>query len=317
VDEDGKPLASAFVQSWLCFSRLSTSDASQETDENGRFEFTNIITGQEGNVYAKADGYGKTNSERFTLEPGEERDLDDLELRLADQVLEGILLDEDEEPVANAQVYAYGHYTEHTSTRTDKDGKFRLESLVDEEISINAHHKGQSAYMRVAAGETDVEVVLGQQRSSQSAEERRAAILVGKEAPALDVAAWVGESEVPLDSLRGQAVALVFWDSAAEDAAEAVGMLQELAKKRRKLALVGVHKAEAEPNAVEGWMKERGASFPTAVDKAGSRHGATSTLYRARKLPAVYLIDEAGVVQYQDLPLAAVEQAVKNLASGK
>jgi hypothetical protein len=63
-------------------------------------------------------------------------------------------------------------------------------------------------------------------------------------------------------------------------------------------------------------MKQQGVKFPAGIDKAGKGHGATATAYKAKKLPAVYVIDGDGNVRYQDLPVGAVERAVENLASG-
>ncbi|MCK5558717.1 MAG: hypothetical protein KAJ01_10075 [Candidatus Hydrogenedentes bacterium] len=41
--------------------------------------------------------------------------------------------------------------------------------------------------------------------------------------------------------------------------------------------------------------------------------GATFEKYKAKRLPAVYIIDREGKVRYQELPLEAVEAAVQTV----
>jgi len=152
-------------------------------------------------------------------------------------------------------------------------------------------------------------------QNGRSRKEREAHRLAGKPAAGLDVASWVHGDATTLESLQGQVVVLALWDSAHESAAEVAALLNRL-DAEADVAVVAVHAAAEDGAAVKAWATETGITFPIAVDRpgSGSYPGATFEQYKVKQSPAVFVIDAEGVVRFQDIPLAAVEQAVATLS---
>jgi peroxiredoxin len=141
-------------------------------------------------------------------------------------------------------------------------------------------------------------------------------LLTGKRAPELAVAEWVSGESTSLASLQGETVVLAFWDSRDEALAELLSVLSGLLFKysERGVELVSVHSADADLDALKGFISDKSIRFRVALDKPAKLYkGATFGKYRVRKVPAVFIIDTESKVRYQDIPVTAVEEAVKQL----
>jgi hypothetical protein len=139
--------------------------------------------------------------------------------------------------------------------------------------------------------------------------------LVGRSARDLDVATWINGEAAILEELKGNIVVLAFWDSADESSVEVVDRLNFLAKKHPDMAIIAVHSADGDQDALQQLMEDNNVLFSVAIDKPSSRDypGATFKRYNVRKPPGVCIIDRDGKVKYQDIPLAAVGEVVKSL----
>jgi hypothetical protein len=139
--------------------------------------------------------------------------------------------------------------------------------------------------------------------------------IAGKQAFELDVAEWVLGEATTLEELQGNIVVLALWDSRDESSAEVIEALNSLAKKHPDMAIIAVHSADGDRDALQQLMEEKNVLFSLAIDKPsfGNYPGATFKRYKAQKPALVYIIDAEGKVKYQDIPLAAVEEALKQL----
>jgi len=137
---------------------------------------------------------------------------------------------------------------------------------------------------------------------------------VGKEAPDLSAAAWVNVKPVRLACLRGNPLVLAFWDSAHESSADVIETLNTLATRHSDVAVTAVHNAGPDMDALNKFISDKSIKFRVAVDEPSQGYkGATFEKYRVKEVPAIFIIDGEGRVSYQDIPLAAVEEAVKRL----
>jgi len=318
VKEDGSPIASAKVRTTINAENRGWPDGNVTTDESGRYDFSNALSGMEYNVTATADGYGQDSSERLALDEGESRELPDLVLIVADQVIEGTVVDEDGSPVAGATINCHSRATGSRQTTTDDKGRFRLENLVDENIRIWAFHfrpEGQmQGQARAMAGDTDVQIVIAEQARPVSTEERQGRVLAGKDAPELDVAEWINGEPITLASVRGKTVVLAFWDSADEACADLLPLLKDMPGKYPDIEIVSVHISGADSDALKKFISDNSVAYRVALDKPADKYkGATFETYLVKKPPAVFILDAEGKIRYQDIPLAAVEQALKTM----
>jgi peroxiredoxin len=145
---------------------------------------------------------------------------------------------------------------------------------------------------------------------------RKPRTVIGTGAPELDVAEWVKGTPKTLDALRGKMVVLALWDHTDEACAELVSLLdgQFSEYSEKGVEIISIHSADAKLGTLKKFLSDNSIEFRVAVDKpAENCKGATFEKYYVREVPAVFIIDAEGKVRYQDIPLAAVEEAVKNL----
>jgi protocatechuate 3,4-dioxygenase beta subunit len=325
VGVDGKPIPSAKVSTQVRSEQNGISDGHYECDAAGRYEVKDAVGGAEYAVLAQADKYGQCLSGQFTLDPGGTHEVEDLTLVVADKSVEGTVEDENGSPLANVQLQCYGQGTGNRNAQSDAKGHFRIENLVDESLQVWAWYNGPNGNLQgraqPMAGDADVKIVMGQQAQPENPEERKARLLVDKEAPGLEVDAWVHGDAATLESLRGVPVVLAFWDSAHPSSPDMVALLNRLCEKHPNVPVIAVHSVAGQDPAaaraaLKKLVKEQGVQFRVAMDKPGKGPGATCEKYKA-KPPSVYLIDAEGKVRFQDLPLPAVEEVVQTLIGEK
>jgi hypothetical protein len=124
------------------------------TDESGRYEIQGIPGGYSYEMRAWAHGYGRDCMEEFLVEPGEVYIARDLVLHVTHMSIEGTVRYMDGEPVAHASVTGSGAATGDRWAETDRNGRFRLENLVDEQIRIRADKSGPTYYEATMAPES-------------------------------------------------------------------------------------------------------------------------------------------------------------------
>jgi len=142
--------------------------------------------------------------------------------------------------------------------------------------------------------------------------------LVGHEAPELDVAAWVNGEPTSLTSLRGKPVVLAFWDHTDKACGELVSVLNNIAREHASagVAVVSVHSSGIDINALRLFILDNSVAFRVAVDKAAHDdryRGTTFRKYGVRSIPSVFIISIESRVRYQDIPVRAVADALRNL----
>jgi peroxiredoxin len=140
--------------------------------------------------------------------------------------------------------------------------------------------------------------------------------IVGKRAPELDVAQWVNCEPTSTESLQGKVMVLAFWDTGDEACADLVQSFNDMLTEHseRRLEIISIHSTDADLGALKKFISDNSIAFRVAVDKPAQNYrGATFERYMVKEVPAVFVIDAKGSVRYQDIALAAVEEAVKRL----
>lgn len=143
--------------------------------------------------------------------------------------------------------------------------------------------------------------------------------LLGEQSPDLHVEAWIHGEATSLETLRGTNVVLAFWDSADESSTGVIETLNGLANRHSSVAIIAVHSASGDPNALRQLLAKEKMALSVAVDGplSGPYPGATFEKYEVIEPPAVFIIDAEGKVRYQDIPLPAVEEALKTMLGGQ
>lgn len=109
---------------------------------------------------------------------------------------------------------------------------------------------------------------------------------------------------------------LAFWDSADGSWAEFVRYLNAVLSRHQEsnVEIISIHSAGADITALKQFISDRAIKFRVALDNPATNKmykGATFEKYTVRTVPSLYIVDRAGKMRYQDVPLRAVEEAVK------
>ncbi len=141
---DGKPVAFALVR--VSCGVQGTAGPVWRTlmchglaDETGCFALRNLWPEMPYGLRVRAGGYSEESTEVEPLDPGEIRDIGDISLAVADLVVAGFVVDDEDEPVPNVVVEAQprgGHFSRSKMVRTDLEGRFRLEDLPRQDMVL-------------------------------------------------------------------------------------------------------------------------------------------------------------------------------------
>jgi protocatechuate 3,4-dioxygenase beta subunit/peroxiredoxin len=313
TDAAGKPLRDAEVKliEWAYDS--GTEGARTRTDAQGRYAFPGLWTDMRYTVDATTEGFGHRYSQTVELRPGEALKVDDLALRKADRVLAGRVVSGTGDPVAGVELYLNGRESAQVSQVTDRDGRFRFEGLVDEEISLTARVSDDRwARKKAKAGSLDVVLVLSEGNEAAAAEpvvKEQFDALLGQEAPALNAVAWVNSGPRTLRDLRGKVVLIDFWGIGCGPCVAALPGVQRAAEQfaSKGAVIIGLHDSSATLKQLREFAEGKKLTYPLAIDAAddqGPSFGKTFHHYGIQGIPSVAVIDRDGKVAYLGHSLA-------------
>ncbi|MBM4024396.1 MAG: carboxypeptidase regulatory-like domain-containing protein [Planctomycetes bacterium] len=169
IDDRGIPGAEVQVMLWgpAWGSRLFRNETLR-TDGQGKFEIDTIPPGHKYRIHVTADGYGRTETDRDPNEVIVGRvEVGTLHLAAANRAVSGIVVDAQDKPVPYASIGTIAGPTtgqRDVRTRTDAEGRFRLEGLCAGPVHLQAAARveGANLYTNVwtQADTTDLRIVL-------------------------------------------------------------------------------------------------------------------------------------------------------------
>jgi protocatechuate 3,4-dioxygenase beta subunit len=171
-DEKGGALPKAQVGLWLKTGNSwnSLDDQLASVDAQGKFELNTLPVGVPYMVYAKAPGYGQKRVEVSADLETNRTELEPMDLKLANMVLSGQVLNSNEKPVVGAHVGLNGEDQPDGSATTDGKGRFSFK-VCEGRIQLWASGANGYANANAEAGDTNVVIVLS--NNSGSSEPRQ------------------------------------------------------------------------------------------------------------------------------------------------
>ena len=202
TDAQGKPLTNGTAT--LLFhmeSSGSSFGAPARTDAQGRFEVKALPRAQHYSLTASAPGYGQSYRDLPADETSGPRiDLGGFDLPVADRRIAGIVVDDDEKPVAGASVSSQGSQSDpqpRLNARTDSKGRFAFDHVVAGSIQLSANSQRDNSYsygnVSAESGDTNIVIQLrnnGEISSSGSSTTRLSGTVTdpdGKPAPKVEL----------------------------------------------------------------------------------------------------------------------------------
>jgi peroxiredoxin len=326
TDTAGRPIAGAeeTVFEWVYDS--GSDIAKTVTDEQGRYAFSSLWPDGRYLVSATAKGYGSKHLMSVDgLKPGETRALEPLALRKADRSVAGRVVDASGDPVAGVTVWIDGRESTSQSVTTDREGRFRRDSLVDETIALHCDSLDMKCWTekKVPAGSMDVLLVLPQGAGKDTFKNddqltERFAVLQGRQAPPLSVVAWVNSAPRTLKQLRGKVVLIDFWGMGCGPCVASLPEVQRTAEQfaKKGVVVIGLHDSSASAPQLQEFAKSHKLTYPLAIDTPDNPKGSARNTfgeYGVHGIPSVAVIDRDGNVVYLGYSLAEAVGAMGGL----
>jgi len=310
-DSNGKGISNAQAQVLFHSERMASSLGSPtRADAEGRFEIKALPPGREYSINTSAKGFGQdhrnvpasdTATNRMELEP--------FQLELADQRIAGVVLDDNDKPVASASIFSQGPKQPNLNAQTDAKGHFAMDKVCAGTIQLFANsQRGGYANVTAEGGDTNITIRISSSRTVRWTE-TPATRLKGKPLPDLAPLGLTPE-QAPAD----QALLALLIDAEQRPSRRALRLLgeQAAALKEKGVAVIVVHVGTMTEDALKAWKQEAAVAFPVGcmkgdAEKARAAWGATA-------LPWLILTDKAHRVTAEGFPLEELEANLKGLS---
>jgi hypothetical protein len=309
TDPDGKALTNAQAQLWFHTERMSSNLGSPvRGDAEGRFEIKALPPGRQYTVNASAKGFGQerknvpasdTATNRLELEP--------FQLVRADQRIAGVVLGEDDKPVARASIYSYGDKQPNLNAQTDAKGQFSMDKVCSGPIQLSANSRnGGYANVMAEGGDTNIVIRITSRRVVSRAEPPIAR-LKGKPLPDL---APLGLT--PADAPADQPVLAVLVDAEQRPSRRALRLLGEQAAtiKDKGVVVIVVHTGTMADEDFKTWKQEAALPFPMVCLKGDAEKARAA--WGAGALPWLILTDKAHRVTAEGFTLEELDGKIKD-----
>jgi hypothetical protein len=198
-DEQGRPLSGATASATLWAGNMGSQFGDQaRTSSNGMFRISCLPADRRYSITVSAEGYG--SSYQSVEDNGESNvvRLTPFVLKVADQVVAGQVLDENEKPAASANVNVQGDGQPNTSMTADSSGRFKVKVCAG---TVRIYVNTQNAYANSSVEAGDTNVVLQVHSYSNDRNKARRASLKGQRLPdlaSLGLATQAAQSKGPL-----------------------------------------------------------------------------------------------------------------------
>lgn len=154
VDESGKPIYEAKVglsSAWMLGpTGIGTTDGSNSTDADGRFEVGLLWPGSNYTLQINAEGYARYESPRIKSVPGETHDFGEIVLQSQSGFIEGTVVDTAGKPLVDVHVFHHRGAVQPLTAVTNASGEFRIMGLRSGSDYVFAEKEGyrlKSAYL--------------------------------------------------------------------------------------------------------------------------------------------------------------------------
>ena len=318
VTPDGKPVPSAKIATIIEGIKAGTRDREAVCDSLGQFEIKDAVGDAAYYTSVTSEKYGQVYLTK-RVESGTTCDLGTVVLPAMGMTIEGTVTREEGTPIAGAWLSCHGDTTGQRNARSDAQGHFRIENVANESVDLGAMCYGPSGQLstnaRATGGDMDAEVIFKNPTRNSLPQEKfegPTSNLLNKEAPPLEVAAWVAGTPVTLESLRGTPVLLAFVKTDDKVSEDLLTVLKSIGENYPKIPVLTIYNSNVDQTTLKKIFEAHNVKFHVAVDNAG----ATRKKYKAH-VPAVFIIGADGKVQYQDLAFPAIETVLQSIIYGK
>ena len=309
TDPDGKALTNAQAQLWFHTERMASNLGSPvRADVEGRFEIKALPPGRQYTVIASAKGFGQERRSVTASDTATNRiELEPFQLVRADQRIAGVVVDDEERPVARASIYSYGDKQPNLNAVADAKGQFSMDKVCAGPIQLSANSRnGGYASASAEGGDTNIIIRISTSRVVRRAEPQTAH-LKGKPLPDL-APLGLAASEAPAD----QSLLAVLVDAEQRPSRRTLRLLGEQAAaiKGKGVAVIVLHAGTMSDEDFKAWKQEAALPFPIVSLKGDAEKARAA--WGAGALPWLILTDKGHRVTAEGFTLEELDVRIKD-----
>ena len=310
-DTNDSPLAGAQVGVWLkagnAYDQLDEKMAA--ADAQGRYEIKCLPPDAHYMVFASAKGHGRTQQQVEGDSETKRVELSPFVLKLADRVLAGQVLNENDKPAAGAYVNLSGEDQPEGNTTTDSKGRFHFQVCEGRiRLFANSPQGGGFAQATAEGGDTNVVMTLSSQPQNLRQTPHRAP-LKGSPLPDLAGVNLAGDA-----APTGQPLLLCLFDAGQRSSRHVVRLLNEQAAalRRQGVAVLGVQAAVTSDEILNECKSASPVSFP--LGRVTEKSEKSKWVLVVPALPWLILTDASHRVVTEGFTLDELDAQIKKLA---
>jgi hypothetical protein len=318
IGPDGKGIANARINVMLRVSNWGSPIERNiaRTDSQGNFQIRAIPAEHKYSIGVSAEGYGENHSEQIITDDAVDNRLNvgTITLLVANLSVSGVVVDDEDKPVAGARISCYGDNQPSRRTQTDTYGKFTLEKVCAGRIRLSSNKSGTPRLygsIETEGGATDVRIVISQRSSSTRYQPKRPPSLVGRPLPELKNV----KVEIPSADTEGKMILVCFWDMEQRPSRYCIMQLAKQAEqlKQQGIIVVAVQASKIDENKLNDWVKKYKIPFPVGMvqgDVEKSRF-----VWGVRSLPCLILTDRKHVIRSGGFGINALNEKIGGIAN--
>ena len=173
TDTDGKAVTNAEYDVRIHTEHLLYSLAPPTAAEaDGRFEIKALPTGVNYEIMVMGEGYGIARQDLGMIDPGGEGpkvELPPFQIPVANLRLAGVVVDEEDKPVAGVRIYARGGGQSIVNGLTDSRGRFAFDKLCAGSIELSASSPAGQGKVVVEGGDTNITIRIAAEGGGRAA----------------------------------------------------------------------------------------------------------------------------------------------------
>ena len=311
TDPTGKSIPAAYVKLLEGSNNAVVSEVA--TDPNGIYYFRSVPPPQDKLEYAivaRTKGYGQTAANQFLFhdDTAQPVQIDPIILLPADEVISGIVMDSNDQPVADVRISVHGpkiirnyNWFYYGHTITDEKGRYRITGVPKEPLFINAWSSlsKQRGETMVNGGNENVRVVLGQNLIFSPS-------LKDKPLPELK------DLEVNLSSanIRDKMMLICFFDMEQRPSRNCIIQLTKKAEqlKQKGIICVAVQASKIDENKLNEWIKKYNIPFPAGMIESDQEK--IRFTWGVKSLPWLILTDNKHIVRAEGFALSELDEKI-------
>ncbi|MBN1291203.1 MAG: carboxypeptidase regulatory-like domain-containing protein, partial [Candidatus Latescibacteria bacterium] len=274
TDENGNPVTGAQINTSREIDALSGMK-SAVSDSKGYFRFNELVAFVEPEIEIEHKDFAHYEF-RFIPTNGKH----DFTLIRGQNYLDGIVTDSTNNPIEGAQISIDPQ--RHVSgliymndVVSDAVGKFRMEGIIDDTVTIIAGHnvKGAKKFENIKTNIPGTKFVFDESDKSPNSgfefDNKGVVLLESKFAPELSVDRWINGNPLRLADQAGKIVVLDFWSKDESRSVEALELMNTLQKEygEKGLVVIGIHEYTPDIASLNNFIREKGLQYTIAVDR--------------------------------------------------